>query len=194
MQNTPAVRKRPHQARRPQQQGIALVIALILLVVMTLLGLGAMRSVTLEERMAANTFDRSVSFQAAETGLRNAEALLAGPTPPTPTSTTPKKAADPAQTLNNCLAGICVAHAAAAEKPRWFDEEFTQWQAGTPVVNGPITVQTEYLIEYLGSNFPCRPEDASPSTNYCKRYRVTARSDAGDGRAAVMLQSVYASP
>jgi Tfp pilus assembly protein PilX len=69
--------------RLQREKGVALVVALILLVVMTLLGLGAMRSVTLEEKMAANTFDRSLSFQAAEASLREAESLLDTPTPPT---------------------------------------------------------------------------------------------------------------
>ena len=88
---TQARRRQPHAGQSHHQQGIALVVALILLVVMTLLGLSAMRSVTLEEKMAANTFDRSVSFQAAEAVLREAESKLTGPTPPTRVSASPTR-------------------------------------------------------------------------------------------------------
>jgi type IV pilus assembly protein PilX len=188
------LRRRQPRARHPHpQQGVALVVALILLVVMTLLGLSAMRSVTLEEKMAANTFDRSVSFQAAESVLREAESKLTGPTPPVRVSPSPTAAADPALTLNDCAGGLCVAHAPGATKPRWFDDTFTQWQAGTSVVSGSITVPTDYFIEYLGAAFPCSPDNInSPAT--CKRYRVTARSNPGNDRAVVMLQSVYATP
>lgn len=62
--------------RHHAQAGSALVIALLLLIVMTLLGLTSMRSSTLEERMAGNAQDINLSFQAAEAGLRDAEAFI----------------------------------------------------------------------------------------------------------------------
>lgn len=174
----------PHQAAlrihraRPRQQGVALVVALILLVVMTLLGLGAMRSVTLEEKMASNTFDRSLSFQATEAALREAEALLAGPTPPQPA---PGAA---------CAVGICGAPLPGAVS-RWEDPAFADWQDATAVVSGPITVTPQYIIEYLGNTFPCSRASAVDDL-LCGRYRITARSNAGGDRANVVLQSIFA--
>ncbi|WP_409524651.1 pilus assembly PilX family protein [Nitrincola sp. MINF-07-Sa-05] len=56
-----------------KQQGVALVVAMIMLVVATLIGLSSIRSTTLQERMTANLYDRSVAFQNAETALRAAE-------------------------------------------------------------------------------------------------------------------------
>lgn len=178
--NTILIHRGRTRQRRKQQTGIALVVALILLVIMTLLGLGAMRSVTLEEKMAANTFDRSVSFQAAEAALREAESLLDIASPPTPAAGTA------------CSAGICGAPAVTGT-PRWLDSAFTGWQAATAVVSGPLTVTPEYFIEYLGDTFPCQPNDLAGAVD-CKRYRVTVRSNAGTDRAAVMLQSIYAAP
>ena len=58
---------------RHKQHGVALAIALILLVIMTLLGLSGVRTVGLEEKMASNTYDRSLAFQAAEAALRAGE-------------------------------------------------------------------------------------------------------------------------
>lgn len=162
----------------PQRQaGVALVVALILLVIMTLVGLSALRTVTLEERMTAQTFDRSLSFQAAEAALREAE-ILVETTVPTPAA------------LAACVAGVCGAPAANATM-RWADATFTGWQNATVVANGPISITPQYIVEYLGNTFPCQPGTPSAGTD-CKRYRITARSNAGNDRAAVTLQSIFA--
>lgn len=56
-----------------RQQGAALIVSLILLLVMTLIGVASMRGTTLEERMAGNMRDRSIAFEAGEAGLRESE-------------------------------------------------------------------------------------------------------------------------
>lgn len=162
-------------ASRCRQSGVALIVALILLVIMTLVGLSAMRTVTLEEKMTAHTFDRSVSFQAAEAALREAEGIVQT-TIPTPAA------------LSGCTAGVCSTPVSTAT-PRWQDATFAGWQTATAVASGALSVTPQYFIEYLGNTFPCA-QNASAATN-CKRYRITARSNAGNDRAAVMLQSVY---
>lgn len=58
------------------QRGAALVISLVFLVVMTLVGVTVMNTTTLQERMAGNTADRSIAFQAAESALREGEDWL----------------------------------------------------------------------------------------------------------------------
>ncbi len=62
-----------HQ-RNDFQRGTVLVIALILLLVLTILGVSGMRGTTMEERMAGNMRDQSLGFQAAESALRAGEA------------------------------------------------------------------------------------------------------------------------
>jgi type IV pilus assembly protein PilX len=54
------------------QRGTVLVVALILLLVLTLLGISAMNTTSLEERMAANTQELNRAFHAAESGLSSA--------------------------------------------------------------------------------------------------------------------------
>lgn len=54
---------------RKNQQGAALVMALAVLVLLTILGISAMKSSTLEYRMATSIQDKSTAFQAAESGL-----------------------------------------------------------------------------------------------------------------------------
>lgn len=57
-----------------RQKGAVLVVGLIILVVLTLLGVQAMRSNVSQERMASNMRERNVAFQAAEAALRVGEA------------------------------------------------------------------------------------------------------------------------
>jgi type IV pilus assembly protein PilX len=56
------------------QKGAALIIGLIILVVLTLIGVQAMRTSIVQERMAGNMRERNVAFQAAEAALRVGEA------------------------------------------------------------------------------------------------------------------------
>lgn len=58
------------------QSGMALVVGLIILLVMTLIGVAGMRNTTLTERMAGNLHDRNLAFQANEAILREAEVRL----------------------------------------------------------------------------------------------------------------------
>lgn len=170
--------------RANRQGGVVLIVALILLIIMTLIGLIAMRASTLEEHMAGNSYDRSLSFQAAEAALRIGEAAAEAHARTAPFS--PPSA--------GCSDGIC-ATPLPSDTPRWEDSSFSGWKTveSTDVVDsGPIKIQPSYFVEYLGNTFPCRPEDPTSGATDCKRYRVTARANPGDGRAMVVLQSIYA--
>ena len=57
------------------QQGVALVVSLILLVVITLLSVTAMRSANLDTRIAVNHQHKQLSFQAAENALAQLTAI-----------------------------------------------------------------------------------------------------------------------
>ncbi len=59
-----------------RQRGAVLVVGLLILLVMTILGVTAMQTTVMEERMAGNMRDRSLAFQAAEAVLRDAEQLI----------------------------------------------------------------------------------------------------------------------
>ena len=64
-------------------------------------------------------------------------------------------------------------------------------QGGTAIASGSVSLTPQYIVEYLGNTFECEPGSPSTSSD-CKRYRITARSNAGADRAAVMVQSTYA--
>ncbi len=58
------------------QDGMVLVVSLIMLLVLSLIGINSMRSANLEERMAGNMKQQQRSFQAAELALRTAEQAI----------------------------------------------------------------------------------------------------------------------
>jgi len=61
---------------RIRQQGAILIVSMLLLLVMTLLGITAVSTSTLEEKMASNNRQRQLAFQSASSALRDAETWL----------------------------------------------------------------------------------------------------------------------
>jgi len=61
---------------RKQQTGVALIIGLVMLLLLTIIMLSAMRVTSLEERMAGNLRNQNIALQAAESALREAEARI----------------------------------------------------------------------------------------------------------------------
>ncbi len=169
-------------AARRNQQGVALVIALVLLVTITLLGLSSMRNTGLQERMSANLFDRSLAFQAAESALREAEAAIVPAS--FPTCTAPS-------CLNVCNLGLC-STPLATEPERWNTTAFNGWQNGT-VVNALSTNAPQYFVENMGvvRQYACKGMvDEVDAQCDAPRYRITARITSASG-AVTLLQSSF---
>jgi hypothetical protein len=61
-----------NRARRTEQSGFVLIIALLLLVALSLIGAAALRNVSLQEKMAGNFFFRTTIAHEAESALRAA--------------------------------------------------------------------------------------------------------------------------
>lgn len=61
---------------RHRERGVVLVVGLIVLVMVSLLGIRALQSATLQERMASSLEDRNRALQAAEIGLRAGERVV----------------------------------------------------------------------------------------------------------------------
>jgi type IV pilus assembly protein PilX len=168
------------------------MVVLILLLVMTLLGLASLRGTLMEERMSANSFDRSLSFQAVEAALREGEARIAAtgragfPTPP-------EEGGPAAGACNGNLCTLPSAANVAGFVPRAQNHAGAYW-ANAAVAVGGLTATPQYFIEYIGvspawpmcdSEIPVHPSCLKPV------YRITARSTAAD-RARVVLQTTYA--
>jgi len=61
----------------PRQQGAALVVSLVILLVMTVIGVTSMQSTTMDEKMVGNMRDLSIALQASESALREGEGTTA---------------------------------------------------------------------------------------------------------------------
>lgn len=190
--------KREMHLNRSQQQGIALVVVLILLIVVTLLGLASMRGVLMQERMAANTMARAVAFQVAESGLRQGELIARDAT-----MTFPSKA-DPSDP-QTCVSGRC--SSPGPNVPLWqsnanfWQDGNTAYQTGATVGSGNTAVTPKFIIESLGQatiiggSSSGSAIDASipppASTGGTQNvYRITSHAATRNG-AEVVLQTMY---
>ena len=201
----------PSRRSRPQR-GVALIVALILLVVITVIGLAAIRTSTLQEKMAGNTFDRTQAFQVAEATLQLASATILPPAP------TPDPATYQANTYTNCANNPCWDNPTTEVKDDPRNVPLSAWTivpTATNAANGASSVVTlyghnpSYIIQYMGA---CSPNGngsfqftndennqggggSLKATGQC--YRITARSSTpGNGappqeRAQVTLQAMF---
>lgn len=179
----------PSISRPLRQQGVSLVVVLILLLIMTLLGSAVLRSTVLEERMSANLVDRNLSFQAAEAALREGEALAAS-------RTNAEHAAIAAAAAGGaCANGVCPRPDATAVE-RWKTQIL--WLARSNYECRLNRVGSAIFIEYMGTSetwLECNLDPRYTGSDICLRpvYRVTARSEAA-GRASVIVQSNFIVP
>ena len=63
----------------PKQEGWVLIIGMVVLVMLTIIAMGVMRTTIQEEKMAGISRDMNISFESAEIGLREAEAFIENP-------------------------------------------------------------------------------------------------------------------
>lgn len=161
-----------------QQQGIALVISLLLLLAITLVAVSSMQSSLLQERMSANLYDRQSSYQQVEAALLEAEVML--------------RVNDPVALIDD--AGVYDLPVVGAED-RWNDSSLV-WLSATALDDSSAT-GTQFLIEYMG-DWPYPPECADVASKdkisvgcLSPTFRITARTVSDNGRAAVMLQSLF---
>lgn len=182
---------------RSRQRGVALAVALILLVVITLVGLAAVSGTIMQQKMSANFYDRQVAFQSTEAAMRQAALAIQATTTAAPAGfydcSTPASSSTAANTCQsnpftdpNVPSSNIKTVAASA------------YDAGNMVASKP-----QYIVQYMG-NFPmpAPPVKQTSHTSYggssikptADFYRITARS--GDpavigGRASVVLQSMF---
>lgn len=175
---------------RSEQSGVALPVALILLVVVTLIGLAAIRGTTTQQKMTANFYDREVAFQTAEAGLAAGAAALAGGT----------------TNIRNCGQGGDVCRGNPFTDPNLPSSAVRTVGTTAFTAGGNAAGQPQYVIENMGTyanpdsstgfgqsanSAQYGVQGASTTSIY---YRITARSAdpavVGD-RAVVMLQAMY---
>jgi len=186
--------------RAQHQRGAALVISLLILLVMTVLGVAAMGTTTLQERMANNNRQQQVAFQAAEAALRTAENWLATNITSIPSLTANFNSTAPIS--GHYAERAPVTGVATYPRPGAFSiYDDNDWlTAGNAVEVATVTTVTQnprYIIEYVGRVGP-PPTDYSGKKPDTRQYgfRITA---VGWGEGATpnsryLVQSSYRIP
>jgi len=162
------------------QAGIALPMVLIFLVVMMLIGAVAIRNVTLDEKMAGNSRNQQLAFQAAERALRYCET----------------------GTQNNSIGGksLSTMLTASTTNPNVWDNSAT-WATGAaktatlPAVTMPSGVTwtgappaPQCIVEDVTATIGLGPTQPKRDLSV-KVYRITARGVDATSNAVVLLQS-----
>ncbi len=190
-------------ARVQREQGVVLIVGLVVLVILSLLAVGSMRSTTLEERMTHNSQDRQIAFQVAEAALREAELLLGQPMLPAFVEVGSPAAdgfylPDPPDPDTPSIAYLPLWQRTAASPapPVWRSASVTSDAPPAPIDRA----RGEYLIEQLDVQDEAAPgeslqADAAEERRERIIYRISARawgaSTAGEAAPVVLLQSTY---
>ncbi len=185
---------------RPQR-GAALIIALILLLVMSLLAVTSLRGTLMQERMSANTHDRDLAFQSAEAGLRMGErraenwansgantADLADCNNPDDGGFYKNIDGDPAQ----CTKPLWEGPAPGETGSFWRDASEDTGTNDIRFNDDGLSLAPYYIVELISLGAPCTIDKPDGTDTTCRRFRVTASSRTTDGRSQVILQSIYA--
>lgn len=179
-------------SNKQKQQGVALVVSLIILVSLTMLGLTSIQRTTTDLAMAGNQRETGMMFEAAEVGLASAVDYIE-------TSITN---ADFANTTDNKTLGRSTVEAenTGYSSPNYFTDWATSTLISTSLHSKLMTspVQPRYMIEYLGD----RSQNPLASINIggygtqqtgkiVSIYRPTARGEGLTGNSFRYIQAYF---
>jgi Tfp pilus assembly protein PilX len=168
------------------QSGFTLVVALLLLVALSFVGISGLRSVTLQEKMTGNMYFRALAFNEAQAGLRLGEQV------------TYKQFGTPSSTFGSCSASdpknFCPVDNGAS--PGYLSKS-TAWSTSNSVataLNSGLSstwinesMNNEQRVRIKG----CQETTSEPPPVPCDRMymRTTVRStDAATGALAIVQQ------
>ncbi len=158
-----------------RQNGFALIMAMIILAVMSILVINSVRNTTLGEKMAGSYMDRTRAQQAAEQAIRQGEAILVA-------------------NGKTCYKGCAVSSSAIVTSTTAAENALpTVWPVSDA---GAVTVTTatgqvstaKYVVVRLTTAF--RPSDASNPLSKCMPYSIMGKGVGADTRSIVILQTV----
>jgi len=182
-----------------KHKGAVLIISLIMLIVMTLIGITAMRTSILEEKMAGNLRDRTSAFEAAESALRDGESLLS--------------ALVDVSSFNGTGGRL----GTADPEPDYFNSAVWVNSISYSGTLPDVATQPQYIIKYIGTsthseeeegddeheslshthgrvcaNNPATSTEPAESTEHTtNNFRITARGTGRTDTSLVLIQSYY---
>lgn len=188
---------------RDSQGGATLVIALVILVIMSIIGISNMQTSTMQERMAANNRQKSLAKYSAESALKVAEKWL---------NTNVTSINHLAQFNGNSgLYSAVLLSQGVAKYPSATDiadvMKASDWGAktaftGTAIVDANlVSRQPQYIIEYIGRDYRgtagkvIRTDDLSGMSDNSHSkplfFRITAIGWGKDQNIYSVLESTY---
>jgi type IV pilus assembly protein PilX len=193
-----------------RQHGAVLAVSLLFLVILMLLAVTAMTAATMEERMAGNTRDTAIAFQAAEAALRDARRDLNGiaatGTYGRPSRINISQFGDGSDTDNGSCnnLGLCrplpyskSLNSILPSAPNVNMTAAPSVQYGTytgaPQLQG-VSAQPRYIIEYFCLQYLGTSAGASAGASgatSCSFFRITARGYGGNPNTEVTLQEIF---
>lgn len=167
------------------QRGSALIISLVFLLLLTMLGVGAMQSSVLQERMAGNSRDLNIAFQAAEAAARAGEQILNQAVLPT---------------FDNSTAGYRQVVDTKGKGDYWTGTY--QWNdnadtdSGSRKYEGSLQDTSAELPRFVIEELPPPPAAPGGSVKLGELedsgyYRITARGVGATRDTVVIVQTIY---
>lgn len=187
------------------QQGAALAVGLILLLIITLMGYASMKGTMLQEKMAAGLHNRSLALSGANSAVRAGESYLYNLIDIT---NSVKVKGTPTGSLFNVYSQLSDPEDATSlvnPNVELFKERNWNSGAGTDhghdftdsTKNGALNAIPQYLIEelvYDPSGLGTQDTDkkgGGGDGNTQKVFLVTGKSQSGDGRTISLIQSMF---
>lgn len=174
-----------------QERGVVLIVGLVMVLLMTIVGLAAIRGTGLQENMAGNMRDRNIAFQTAESALREGEAVVS-----------PEVYSAKLPTFNCAKgAGVCLDLSVAPEKSVIYMTE-AEWDEAAKISVMDIKDVAEkpsYLLEELEVDMGASAAAEGSAidvggmmtTGDATPYRVTAKGYGLSQDAEAIVQSAY---
>jgi type IV pilus assembly protein PilX len=169
---------------KTQQSGAALIVSLIMLLLLTMIGIFAMRTGVMEEKMAANQIDRDIAFKAAEVALRAGEGTV----------------------LNWVNLPICSDNGASGcwtkqsmdpadtDATPWWLQQNAAWWAANGIAStqpqGAVSAPRYIIEEVIKPGYANGAKPGGYVQGQPKFYRITSRGVGGSAQSVVLLQSV----
>lgn len=199
-------------ATRMQQQGAALAVGLILLLIITLMGYTGMKGTILQEKMAAGLKNRSMAYAGAQSALRAGEQFLYNLVETTNGVVIEGTAAGSLSNIYSLYNTPGEATSGLNSTVESFKKNDWSTSGSTPghdytassYIGSSLSVQPEFMIQHIrgtslgGGGLNQTVEfgnygsgGGSGSSPEQSTFLITGKSRSGDGKSFAMLESVY---
>jgi type IV pilus assembly protein PilX len=187
------------------QQGAALAVGLILLLIITLMGYAGMKGTMLQEKMAAGLHNRSLAMAGANSAVRAGESFLYNLIDST---NSVQASGTPSGSFYNLYSQLSDTNDPTSPinpTVELFKQRNWTSSAGTvhgnnftaSSYNGGLSQQPEYIIEELqyevdnGGSDDFDKRGGPDNSDTQKVFLITGKSPSGDGRTIVAVQSMF---